>query len=380
MSKIIIAIVALGILIVSLIYIGPQIDPEFAGYTADKLTPSQDVTDNRYTLEVKDDLGITHVISESYPKYQISAWSSDPYGFDGFYDEAGKLLTRDNHLTITLDRNRTIYAAGNLDTGTVEAYNESVYITPDDIGGARTVKNTYTNKSYEIGSGAYVPCGKYDFETGFLFIPIGHTKVFDGIYERSWTFKYGGHTYNVRTSGWFSDADQYLDVYRGWFASKNQYFKTDGIQDVANQLAILSSGMTELERANFVLNFVQDAISYQKDKDYNQTNEFWKPALLTLLDSRGDCEDSSILYNTLMKALGYDVALIEFNHNIMNESGTGHAVAAVHLANGPADAAYYRIDGKKYYYCEPGSYYLRVGEPWVDYFSSSNPVSAVTVV
>ena len=102
-------------------------------------------------------------------------------------------------------------------------------------------------------------------------------------------------------------------------------------------------GFGELDTANFVLAFVQD--HYLKDDETTPYDDFPKFPLETLAEEGGDCEDSSILYAALMRAIGYDVIL---------------AKMAKHMAVGVAFSSAYPggyviYNGKRYYYAETTS-------------------------
>ena len=72
--------------------------------------------------------------------------------------------------------------------------------------------------------------------------------------------------------------------------------------------------------AQFLAYFVQDAVDYEEDDPNNGSGEYWKYPLETLLDGRGDCEDSSILLAALLTAAEYDAGVYLI---------PGHAMAAI---------------------------------------------------
>ncbi len=102
--------------------------------------------------------------------------------------------------------------------------------------------------------------------------------------------------------------------------------------------------MTDREFAEFVMICVQ-TIPYQYDEVSRHAEEYWKYPAETFWDGGGDCEDSSILYCTLMKAMGYDTALIVFYD---------HAMASIHFPNDKDNYGdeVVTISGKKYVLCE----------------------------
>ncbi len=100
----------------------------------------------------------------------------------------------------------------------------------------------------------------------------------------------------------------------------------------------------------FALNFVAAAIPYTAD---SRPDEWPRYPIETLVEQRGDCEDTSILYASIARTLGYGAHLLLL---------PGHMAAGV-----PADAAY--INSRSYpvgYYQHNGQYYVyveTVGDP-----------------
>ena len=94
------------------------------------------------------------------------------------------------------------------------------------------------------------------------------------------------------------------------------------LQKIAKDLRSMarSEGYDTYDTANLVLAFVQ-SLPYVPDDVSTPYDEFPKFPLETIVEGGGDCEDTSILYATLMKILGYDVALVAY---------PGHMMVAVH--------------------------------------------------
>ena len=124
-----------------------------------------------------------------------------------------------------------------------------------------------------------------------------------------------------------------------------------GIIDFKNQFVKETEGMSDLERANYVLGFVQQNIAYVSDMEGKGVEEYWKYPFETLFEERGDCEDQSILYAAIMKSLGYDVALL-----IM----PGHMAVGLAGIEG-ASGSGFEADEKLYLYCETTATGWKVG-------------------
>ena len=130
------------------------------------------------------------------------------------------------------------------------------------------------------------------------------------------------------------------------------------IQSLATSMKNATSGWSAVDRANYVLHFVQ-SIPYKYDNDSDATIEHWNYPAETLWRNQGDCEDHAFLYASLMKALGYKVVLFW-----VNASGSGHLAVGADVPNGTGTS--FTHQGTKYFYCEatPGlsqSYWRNVG-------------------
>ncbi|MDD1701453.1 MAG: PEGA domain-containing protein [Methanoregula sp.] len=88
--------------------------------------------------------------------------------------------------------------------------------------------------------------------------------------------------------------------------------------------------------------FVQ-SIVYADDIDpqTGTPTDYWNYPIETLVEGKGDCEDTAILTAALLKEMDYDVAVVLL---------PGHAAVAVACDN--CNGYYYPIDGKRYYYLE----------------------------
>jgi len=90
---------------------------------------------------------------------------------------------------------------------------------------------------------------------------------------------------------------------------------------------------------------IQQAIPYSYDFETapNHVKEYWRYPIETIYDATGDCECKSILFASLLLAMGYKVALLLFSDHM----ALGIALP-VEIPNG----YFYEINGEKYYYYE----------------------------
>lgn len=170
----------------------------------------------------------------------------------------------------------------------------------------------------------------------------------------STTWKYGNKTYSYTTSIKYSDVfryslnDQYSsrDIYEKP-EYVDRFFTVDDtyVKSIADYLSAYrtSENMSDPEFATFVMRFVE-SIAYLDDLKTRGANEFFKYPAEYLWDNGGDCEDSSIMYATLMYALGYDSGILLFND---------HAMAMVYVGDDVSKYKnVYNIDEKPYVFVE----------------------------
>lgn len=94
--------------------------------------------------------------------------------------------------------------------------------------------------------------------------------------------------------------------------------------------------------AAFILSFVQ-ALPYKSDALTSISDETWRSPLQTLVDPGVDCEDSSILYTSLMSAVQQDSALVIV---------PGHMLTAI---SGRYTGKGFKYQNKRYYFAETTS-------------------------
>jgi hypothetical protein len=156
---------------------------------------------------------------------------------------------------------------------------------------------------------------------------------------------YRPHTVPTSASGWLS------------YCTPNDV-SIKNIAELINESCVLG----EEDVADSVLNFVQDKGNFTACLHYiSEGQEYPKYPIETLTEGGGDCDDHAILYASLMKALGFQVALI-----VSYEAG--HMWCGVHLSSAPAfnsqGPTYWYVDYQsvRYYMAETTSWGWRVGD------------------
>ncbi len=113
----------------------------------------------------------------------------------------------------------------------------------------------------------------------------------------------------------------------------------------------IMKGFDAVEMAEFAISFVR-SIPYINDLESTTYDEYPRFPIETLVDGRGDCEDSSILLASILRELGiFPVLLISHNHCAVGVSGEGGT-----------DRTFFEYEGRKYYYVEVLKCDLRIGQ------------------
>ncbi|MEM4466292.1 MAG: hypothetical protein QXE61_04610 [Nitrososphaerota archaeon] len=140
-------------------------------------------------------------------------------------------------------------------------------------------------------------------------------------------------------------------LYGTFVTTEDPYLRSvaKALRDYASQ-----RGFDYYDTANFILAFIQ-SLPYIPDDVSTPYDEFPKFPLETLIEGGGDCEDTSLLYATIMSILGYDVILI---------SPPGHLMVGIGELGGiPREpvVTYFEYGGKRYFTAETTGEGWRVG-------------------
>jgi archaellum component FlaC len=147
----------------------------------------------------------------------------------------------------------------------------------------------------------------------------------------------------------------------------DQYLK--GLAGALKSLAS-QEGYGYYDTANFILAFVQ-SLPYIPDDVSTPYDEFPKFPLETLIEGGGDCEDTSILYATLLKIVGYDVILV---------SPPGHMMVGVaEYRDQPLAGGWYvEFNGIRYYLAETTGEGWRIGDAPEEFRGVTVKVAVIT--
>lgn len=315
-----------------------------------------------YVVDVKCDEGITvsgagaHVPGSDVTLTVSVDADTD---FAGWYDSLGNLISDEKTYSIELlDADWEIVARNDVDPDRTVDPGETVLETTIALDNVEwNIYDVFTRDIVHTDSGESLI---YGFSSGFYSAEYTGTKS-DG------TEHHGFLTVLVRgeveiTYVWTdneiqqsltitADPEKFL-AYRndpvarystGAEAAIQKYitYKDPVIVAIAEEFAERTGSMTDLDRARYVLTFVQN-IEYKYDDENVGMEDYWKFPLETLFDRCGDCEDTSILCCAIMKAMGMDVAFILL---------PGHAITGAAIDG--ASGFYFRSgDDTRYYFCE----------------------------
>ena len=304
------------------------------------------------TVTVYSSDGITVKGSGSYKvgdDVKLTATASSGKTFKGFSFDGNGIFNQPSMEFVACD-SLTLFA---LEEDDYAVYAEGSYTNPtwtitDDRTG-KVVKTVHSNPAIVSLEDSNSYTASFTAKSGSKDVKLKQDLITGGSFTNEYYWKYNGYNYSCY---WTDFVPNYV-YYKNYNTdgrhhinnAKDSEFVTytdSTILDMRDYLEKQSKNMSDLQRANFVLRFVQETITYTKDASGKGMNEYWKYPYETLFDMRGDCEDTAILYAALMKSLGYEVALLLYDD---------HMATGVGMPAGTS-GTYYEKNGTRYYYCE----------------------------
>ena len=172
----------------------------------------------------------------------------------------------------------------------------------------------------------------------------------DGVFLKEYKYSYGNCEWNFTISIPKSVYDSYkavLDSDRiqngpasyGYLTTTRDPY----IIDVAQKLnsSATEKGYSPFETESLILAFIQ-SLPYTSDSSSAGYDEYPRFPIETLVDDGGDCEDTSILFATIMCILGYSSIYI---------NPPEHLAVGI-LGENSTSEAYWTHNNGRYYYCE----------------------------
>jgi len=183
-----------------------------------------------------------------------------------------------------------------------------------------------------------------------------------GDIPRSYQWRYEGKTYSWKVSIPSSLYRHYRSLPRR--GDYGDYVADPGDDKYLKQLC---SELSEADvrtgwsgKVDFVLSFVQ-SLKYSNDS-ITGFDEYPRYPIETLVDGGGDCEDTAILFVSILRELGYGAVLLRFDK--AHHMAAGVRISEEVVERWPKDypLTYYRSDGKIYAYCETTGSGWQIGE------------------
>ncbi len=330
-----------------------------------------DVDDKKEVKAYADD-GITISGSGTYDIGNDVTLVAHGSNFKGWYDNFGNLLSSENTYNIeTITEDATIYAMNDKHPDLMINAGESVNI--DNMGYSSAKWNVFNDG--ELITSLDSPTFAYDFTTpGIYFITSEGVKngekyytlfslVADGFENINYTWYDGFTKYSldleIKYSDYYTYKNDDVNRHSGSKAHNTSFvtYNDPYIQKLTSELVLLSEGMSDMDRANFILTFVQN-IPYVTDEVSAGKEEYWKYPLETLFEKEGDCEDTTFIYCAIMENLGYNTALLLFNGHMAAGLET-HTEDDIFLEKGnPMKFAFCETTGTPYDVGESPNYSL----------------------
>ena len=196
----------------------------------------------------------------------------------------------------------------------------------------------------------------------------------DGIWDNEDKHPAGGGTTHRKTVSWIHRGLQYTTQF-GIHEDKYWYYKNQPrgycctgwnqfttpqdptIETIAKDVVDVSISTGDICKVCIAINFVESMI-YQYDIDYIGRDEYPKYAIETIIDERGDCEDTSFLMASILGALNIDTILLVFSDHL-----------AVGVWCEDCTGTYYNHKGRKYFFLETTGYAdnWEIGRIWGKY-------------
>ena len=329
---------------------------------------------------------IPYYICSDYGRYCMEFTFAEEIAYDGSVEFhptviAGKGLTVDGVDDVNIGDSLTLTASGD---GFIGWYEDGIFITDNKT---MTIERSTPNVIYEArvsvlpyildkdtdphfpelhGTGYTVYDASWNVVTGDLMsdetycivdgcTPYSHyVYVTTGYKTVTFTWTYEGRQYSMNIDVSQADVDMataYDDGVRDLYSSSryiDKYFTTGDavVREIANNLASYrdSLNLSDAQFAHFVLNFVQN-MDYMTDSESRGVDEYFKYPVEYVWDGGGDCEDSSIMYSTLMDVFGYKAGIVIFKDHCMS-------IICADGVTGTSESVFIDKGGNHYYLCE----------------------------
>jgi len=176
------------------------------------------------------------------------------------------------------------------------------------------------------------------------------------------------HEWNYGGGRWQYDAEIPKETYQ-YFRNKprvayySEYVDNPADDNWMNRLGSQFENLAEkqgwgdFDTVSFALSFVQ-SLPYTSDVVTTSYDEYPRYPVETIVDGGGDCEDTSVLFSSIVRGMGYGTVLLKLEEDKHMAVGVLISQNIVNNWNQNYSLTYYTSNGKIYAYCET------TGEGW----------------
>ena len=321
------------------------------------------------------DLGISVTGSGTYDAFKsvtLTAAPSSGTDFIGWYSDSGRLLSTSlTYRIVSVSGDMHIYAM-NGDSRDIELQSSDPNAYVNSYGIPDSEWTLISDDADEVVTTQTGLQFSYDFDVAGIYtlrcvgtidgaIVGNYLTIFvDGPVSRTFEWEdNAGNEHEYTLTIVYSDYLEYLedDIVRtqGTPEHNLQYvtFNDPYIMRIAEDFNTMYASKSDADKLDILLTFTQ-YIPYQYDSEYKGLEEYWKYPVETLFEQGGDCEDTSLLFCAIAKAMGYDTAILLFD---------GHMSAGVSYDGQPSGhgITVYVKNGVSYLYCETTALGYEVG-------------------
>ncbi|MBS3815711.1 MAG: hypothetical protein KGY45_04025 [Hadesarchaea archaeon] len=180
------------------------------------------------------------------------------------------------------------------------------------------------------------------------------------------------HEWNYDGSKWTYDTEIPKSSYE-YFSNKDrtnyyaEYVTNPADDEWMNRLGkqfkdiASEEGWGSFKAVSFVLAFVQN-MPYTNDKVTTGYDEYPRYPIETIIDGGGDCEDSAILFASIIRKMNYDSALLKLEADKHMAGGIAVSQGLISNWDQPYSLTYYTHQGSNYAYCETTGVGWELGE------------------
>ena len=242
------------------------------------------------------------------------------------------------------------------------------FLTKDDLIDINNGEGTLTIKFDNTRNRPVSDSGVSEGRQGIIWYNISYTKEItppEEYYTRVYKWVFQNKTWNLQLKipigkyKWYlnSEVNREPQIEGIYAMASFVTYKDKIIETLVDKLGTLGNNFNDIDYINFALSFVQQIVEYTEDNISKGVEEYWRYPIETLVEREGDCEDSAVLFASIIKASNYNVSLLFY----VLENNTGHLAVGINLDK-DIHGEYVTYNNHRYYYCETTSQGYLLGE------------------